>query len=93
MTNDEQAWNAYLIRCGDGSIYAGVAKDVEKRFRDHGGSRGSRYVRAHGGPSEIVWRAGGMSQGDALRAERWLKSLTRPRKDALVLGKIALPAA
>lgn len=84
MTTGEADWSVYLLRCGDGSIYAGIAKDVDRRFRDHSMSKGSRYVRSHGGPSEIAWRQAGLSQAEALRLERRLKALPRSRKDALI---------
>lgn len=90
MTNVSM-WSVYILRCGDGSLYAGVAVDVLKRFRDHSGPRGARYVKAHGGPAEIVWRSSQMSRSDALRTELWIKSRSRGDKLALVSGKLALP--
>ena len=28
-------WHLYLLRCRDGSLYAGIATDVDRRFREH----------------------------------------------------------
>jgi putative endonuclease len=84
-------WSAYLLRCGDGSLYAGVATDVDRRFRDHGGPRGARYVKAHSGPSEVIWRSSPMTRSQALRTEIWIKGRSREQKFALAKGAITLP--
>jgi len=89
MKND---WFAYLLQCGDGSIYAGVARDVARRLKDHEGPKGSRYVRAHGGPSRLLWSSGPMARSDALRLEIRLKAMPRERKIALVEGRAAIAA-
>ena len=31
----ESCWSVYIIRCGDGSLYTGIATDVERRFGEH----------------------------------------------------------
>ena len=28
-------WTVYILRCGDGSLYTGIAKDVRARVRQH----------------------------------------------------------
>ena len=40
-------WYIYIIRCGEGTLYTGIAKDVARRYDEHrlGGARGSRYLR------------------------------------------------
>ena len=40
-------WHLYLLRCRDGSLYAGIATDVERRFREHAAGKGAKYTRAH----------------------------------------------
>ena len=45
-------WHLYLLRCRDGSLYAGITTDVERRFREHTQGRGARYTRSH--PPEAV---------------------------------------
>jgi putative endonuclease len=37
----------YMLRCGDGSLYTGVAKDVSARLKQHQEGKGARYTRAH----------------------------------------------
>jgi putative endonuclease len=81
----------YILRCGDGSLYTGVAKDVAARLRRHRTGRASRYTRAHL-PVTLVWSRRLRTWGQALREERRIKRLRRPDKEALVAGE-GLPLA
>jgi putative endonuclease len=77
----------YILRCGDGSLYTGVAKDVQVRLRLHRAGRASRYTRAHL-PVRLVWFRRLRTWGQALREERRIKRLRRPEKEALLsLGR------
>ena len=73
----------YMLRCGDGSLYTGVAKDVERRLEQHRRGRASRYTRSHL-PVTLVWRRRVRSWSRALQEEHRIKSLPRARKEALV---------
>jgi predicted GIY-YIG superfamily endonuclease len=73
----------YILRCGDGSLYTGVARDVEERLRQHAAGRGARYTRAHL-PVAVVWTRACESWGEALREEYRIKQLTRAEKEELV---------
>ena len=37
----------YMLRCEDGSIYTGIAKDYLKRYEEHLSGKGAKYTRAH----------------------------------------------
>jgi len=41
------AWFVYLIECKDGSIYTGIAIDVDARYAAHIRGKGARYTRSH----------------------------------------------
>jgi putative endonuclease len=73
----------YLLRCGDGSLYAGAAKDLQRRFAQHLAGRASRYTRARL-PVTLVWSRRVRTWSSALRTERQIKALRRIDKDALV---------
>jgi predicted GIY-YIG superfamily endonuclease len=73
----------YILRCGDGSLYTGVAKNVERRLAQHRAGRASRYTRARL-PVALVWSREVESWSAALREELRIKSLPRNRKEALV---------
>jgi len=78
------AW-VYILRCGDGTLYTGVAKDLAARLKQHESGRASRYTRAHL-PVAIAWSQECATWGDALREEHRIKQLTRAEKEALIAG-------
>lgn len=84
-------WSAYILECGDGTLYCGVAIDVARRIIDHGTSKGSRYVRGHGGVGRLLWSCELPSRTHAQRVEYRLKRTSRAQKLALVAGR-NLPA-
>jgi predicted GIY-YIG superfamily endonuclease len=73
----------YILRCGDGSLYTGIAKDLERRLAQHRAGRASRYTRSHL-PVALVWRREVRSWGLALREERRIKSMRKQEKEALL---------
>lgn len=73
----------YILRCSDGSLYTGAAKDVAARVRQHQAGRASRYTRARL-PVRLLWSRPLASWADALREEYRIKQLTRLQKLALV---------
>jgi putative endonuclease len=72
-------WHLYLVECSDGSLYAGIATDVERRFAEHAAGKGARYTRSHKPVRVVASRAIG-SRSDALKAEMALKRLPKERK-------------
>ncbi|HZF08010.1 MAG TPA: GIY-YIG nuclease family protein [Thermoanaerobaculia bacterium] len=73
----------YILRCADGSLYTGIAKDVERRLAQHGKGRASRYTRSRL-PVTLLWTREIRTWGEALREERRIKALRRPQKEALL---------
>ena len=73
----------YVLRCADGTLYTGVAKDVDARVRLHLAGKASRYTRAHL-PVALVWSRACDSWGEALREEHRIKQLSRADKEALI---------
>ena len=73
----------YILRCGDGSLYTGAAKDLDARLREHTNGRASRYTRAHL-PIVLAWSCQVATWSEALREEHRIKQLTRSQKEALV---------
>jgi len=76
------AWFVYLIQCRDGSIYTGIATDVERRFAQHLAGKGARYTRANS-PVQLLARFPHPDRASASRAEYAIKQLTAARKRAL----------
>jgi putative endonuclease len=72
-------WFVYLLRCGDDSLYCGIAMDVEARFAQHQAGKGAKYTRGRG-PLELVYREVCGTRGEALRREQFIKALRREDK-------------
>lgn len=72
-------WYVYLIECVDGSVYTGIAVDVDRRYAQHAAGKGARYTRSHP-PSRLLARFEYPDRGSASRAEYAIKRLTPARK-------------
>jgi putative endonuclease len=83
--------HVYLLRCRDGSLYAGAAVDLVKRLREHSAGRASRYTRSRL-PVEIVWSCEMPSWSAALVEEARIKTLPRPAKERLIAAAAGAPA-
>lgn len=90
------AWFVYIVRCADGSLYTGIARDVAARIALHDAGKGARYTRGRG-PLRLCAKKKCATKGDALRLEHAIKQLPRERKErfararriTLVIRKIA----
>lgn len=80
-------WWVYLIRCGDDTLYCGMARDVDRRLEQHRAGRGARYTRGRG-PLAVVYREPCADRAAALVREHAVKQLSRAAKEALV-GEVA----
>lgn len=80
----------YILRCNDGSLYTGIAKDVQRRLAQHRAGRASRYTRSHL-PVTLVWWREVRSWSLALREERRIKKLRKPQKEALLEARDSCP--
>ena len=77
-------WQVYLLRCRDGSLYAGATVDIPRRLAAHQSGRGAAYTRSRR-PVELVYSEPAGDRSSALRREAALKRLPRRAKLALVL--------
>jgi putative endonuclease len=73
----------YLLRCRDGTFYAGYTVDLGRRLAQHQAGAAARYTRGRR-PVALVACWCFDSPGAALRAEARLKRLPRQAKAALV---------
>ena len=79
----EQVWYLYIIRCGDGTLYTGIATDVEKRFEAHCSGKGAKYTRGRG-PLTLVYRECCGDHSSTLKREAEIKKLSRRQKEVLL---------
>lgn len=73
----------YILECADGSLYTGVATDVEKRFEEHKSGKGAKYTRARGA-KRICYSEYYTDKGTALKREIGIKKLSRTQKIQLI---------
>jgi predicted GIY-YIG superfamily endonuclease len=78
----------YIVRCADGTLYTGYARDPEKRAQTHNAGKGAKYT-AHRLPVLLIYSEACESRGAALKREYELKCLTRAEKESLVREKSA----
>jgi putative endonuclease len=80
------AWT-YVVRCVDGSLYTGFARDVVARVAVHNAGGGARYTRGRR-PVRLLW-AWRTTPERARRLEGLLKHLSRQTRARIVDGDVA----
>ena len=72
----------YMVRCRNGTLYTGTARDVKKRVLEHNQGKGAKYTRAFG-PVELVWKKRFKNRSRACSEESRIKRLSRNEKNRL----------
>lgn len=76
----ESAYSIYLVRCNDGSLYTGIATDVERRLKEHAESRkGAKFLRGKS-PLTLVFQREVGDRSLATKVEMQVKKLSRGEK-------------
>jgi putative endonuclease len=73
----------YIVRCRDGSLYTGWARDPQARLGLHNSGRGAKYTRGRR-PVRLVYSEACATLGAALRREYELKQWPRAKKLKLI---------
>ena len=82
-------YQLYILRCADGSLYTGIALDVEARLRDHGSNRaGAKYLRGRK-PFRKVFECPAGDRSRAQQLEHRVKRLSRAEKLRLIRGTLS----
>ena len=76
-------WSVYILRCADGSLYTGIAKDTARRLQQHNRGVGSKYTRSRR-PVELVFTATCSSHGEALSREHAIKRMSARQKREMI---------
>jgi putative endonuclease len=76
-------WFVYMVECADGSLYTGIARDLEQRIATHNAGKGSRYTRSRL-PVRLVWSETARDRSTASQREAQIKSMGRNAKLALI---------
>lgn len=77
-----ETWFVYVVRCNDGTLYTGIARDVKARIAMHEAGRGARYTRGRG-PLTLCAKKRCSSKSEALKLELAIKRLSRDEKQQL----------
>ena len=81
-------WTVYIVRCADGSLYTGIARDLEARIESHNAGRGAKYTRSRR-PVELVYHESVSTRSAALRRENAIRRLDRDEKKKLIESRVA----
>ena len=76
-------WFVYILRCGDGSLYTGIAKDMDRRLGQHNAGTASRYTRSRL-PVSLEYQEEHPTQSAALKREAAIKAMPRNEKELLM---------
>jgi predicted GIY-YIG superfamily endonuclease len=79
-------WAVYILRCGDGSLYTGIAKDVQARIKQHSEGRGAAYTRTRL-PVVLLYQQNCLTHSQALIREAQIKAMPRSKKEEIILCK------
>jgi putative endonuclease len=78
----KREWSVYMVRCVDGSLYTGIAKDVLGRVDKHNKGQGAAYTRSHC-PVKLLYQEDRFTRSKALIREAQIKRFPRPKKELL----------
>lgn len=83
--NKGEAMFIYIIECQDDSLYTGVAKDIEKRLKEHyfQEKQSAKYTKSHQMKNlKALWHS--ETKQNAMKLEYQIKRLSRSKKLELI---------
>jgi len=91
-SGDQAGYSLYILRCADGSLYTGIARDVPRRLAEHAvGNRGAKYLRGRM-PVELVFEQRAGDRASAQSLEYRVKRMQKDDKEKLIAGELTLQA-
>ncbi len=72
LSDSDLGFFVYVLRNRAGTLYTGIAKDVDTRLAQHNANAGARFTRGRG-PWQVIHSEGPLAHGNALRREATLK--------------------
>lgn len=79
-------WSLYILRCKDRTLYTGIAIDVAERLEKHAAGKGAKYTRGRG-PLKLLYVEKNLTESEAKKREREVKSWTREQKEKFLVDK------
>ena len=79
MVLNTMDWKVYLVKCADNSLYCGITNDLNSRIEKHNAGKGAKYTQSRM-PVELVAASRGLSKGEALSLEHYIKQQPAGKK-------------
>jgi putative endonuclease len=85
MMDPLDEWSVYMVRCLDGSLYTGIAKDVSRRVSEHNtdDALAASYTRSRR-PVTLVYQEKQETRSSASKREYAIKQMSRHEKLKLI---------
>jgi putative endonuclease len=86
MESKPEGHFVYMLKCADGTLYTGYARDLKKRVSEHNGKskiEGAKYTRSRR-PVKLLYHEELESRSQAQQREYAIKQLSRPQKQQLI---------
>lgn len=81
-----KTWRVYILRCGDGTLYTGIALDLPRRIEAHQRGTGAKYTRSRR-PVALAYEEAQSDRSSALKREAALRRMGRVGKLALIASQ------
>lgn len=87
----DKKWTIYIIENRLNQFYTGICRDLTRRFNEHStnGKLCAKALRGKG-PLRLIYAAEIEDHSSALKAEIWIKKLTKGKKAQLIEQQIEL---
>lgn len=83
---ENENWYVYILRCADNSLYTGIAKDYERRFKEHLDGVGAKYTKSKKAVKlEKIFIC--KSRVEASKLEYRIKKINKKSKENLILSE------
>lgn len=79
-------WSVYILRCGDGTLYTGIAIDLPARLDAHQRGVAAKYTRSRR-PVTLTYRELQPDRSSAQKREAALRRLGRVGKLTLIASQ------
>lgn len=76
----------YLLKCSDGTLYAGSTNNLEKRLKEHNTSKNGAHYTKIRRPVTLVYSEKYSSLAEARAREAQIKRMKREEKERLRMG-------
>lgn len=74
----------YILKCSDNTLYTGITTNLERRLKEHNGSKiGAKYTAARR-PVKLVYHEEFFDRASASKREYLVKNLSRVEKIAFI---------